>query len=123
GNNAMGNPNVIAIRSAANTDWIVCFPFRNRKPSTIAAQLTAASSSDGGDGFMRHTIAITNRNVSASNTNAPDGSIVRIRTPASTGPAMAATVWNPASSAFEDGSRSGGSNRAGHVDMAGRLNV
>ena len=72
---------------------------------------------------MRQTIAITNRNVNASNTNAPAGSIVRIRTPASTGPAMAAIVPKPASSAFDDGSRSGGSSRAGHVDIAGRLNV
>ena len=35
--------------------------------------------------------------------------------PASTGPPIAVDVWNPASSAFDDGSRSGGSSRAGHV--------
>ena len=101
----------------------MCLPFRNRNPSTIADQLTDTLSSDGGEGFMRQTIAITNRNVNASNRNAPAGSIVRIRKPASTGPAMPAIVPKPASSAFDEGSRSGGSSRAGHVDIAGRLNV
>ena len=119
----MGNPKVMAMRSAAKTDWIVCLPFTNRNPSTIAAQLTDASSCAGGEGFIRHTNAITTRNVTTSTRNAPAGSIVRIRTPASTGPAIAATVWNPASSAFDEGRRSGGRSRAGQVDMAGRLNV
>ncbi len=98
-------------------------PFTNRNPSTIAPQLTAASSCAGGEGFIRHTNAITARNETTSTMNAPAGSMVRISTPASTGPAIAAMVWNPASSAFDDGNRSGGRSRAGQVDMAGRLNV
>ena len=53
GNSAIGNPKIIAFRSARNTDWIVRLPFRNRNPSTIAAQLTDAASSAGGDGSMR----------------------------------------------------------------------
>ncbi len=102
---------------------IVGFPFTNRNPSTIADQLTDASSCVGGDGFIRHTVATTTRNVATSKTNAPAGWINRISTPASAGPAIPASVPKPDSSAFDDGSSSAGSRRAGHVETAGRLKV
>ena len=58
-----------------------------------------------------------------SKANAPTGWIVRIRRPAIADPITSAIVGNPASSAFAEGRSSGGSSRAGHVAIAGRLNV
>src|SRR4051794_23716528 len=103
GNSARGNPKIIALRSIANTDCTVRLPFRNRNPSTTADQLTAGASCAGGDGRIATAVAITTRNVTASNTKAPAGSIVTSNRPATTGPTIDASVWNPASSAFEEG--------------------
>ena len=123
GSSAIGNPKIIAFRSARKTDWIARLPFRNRNPSLTASQLTSFDSSDGGDGRMKRTATITARKVIASNTKAPEGAINAIATPAATGPSIPIAVPNPASSAFELGNSSGSRSRAGHVSSAGRLNV
>jgi hypothetical protein len=68
GINAIGHPNVIALRSARKTPWTLRFPRRNRNPSLIASQLISLSSSLGGDGRIRRTIAIANTKVPASTT-------------------------------------------------------
>ena len=66
---------------------------------------------------------MTTGNVTASKMNAPAGAMMAIRIPARTGPAIEAIVWNPASSALDEGRSSRGRRRAGHVEMAGRLKV